>query len=49
MLVGGAALLPAGLIASPFHAGRLPDAWMDGVIDAYQEDYCLRPPGSFYP
>lgn len=49
MLLGGAVLLPTGLVASPFHTGRLPDAWMDGVVEAYQEDYCNRPLGSFYP
>jgi hypothetical protein len=30
-------------------AERLPDAWMDGVVDAFQEDYCTRPPGSIPP
>ena len=49
MLVGGAVLLPAGLLVSPFQAEGLPDAWMDGVIDAYQEDYCLRPAGAILP
>jgi hypothetical protein len=49
MLVGGAVLLPAGLLVSPFQAEGLPDAWMDGVIDAYQEDYCARPVGSILP
>jgi hypothetical protein len=49
MLVAGAVLLPAGLLVSPFQAEGLPDAWMDGVIDAYQEDYCLRPAGAILP
>jgi hypothetical protein len=49
MLAAGAVTLPAGLLASPFDASRLPDAWMDGVVDAFQEDYCTRPLGSIYP
>jgi hypothetical protein len=49
MLVGGALLLPAGLLVSPFEAEGLPDAWMDGIVEAYQEDYCLRPIGTMYP
>ena len=49
MLAGGALLLPAGLLVSPFETEGLPDAWMDGVIEAYQEDYCLRPVGTLYP
>ncbi len=49
MLVGGAVLLPTGLLVSPFETEGLPDAWMDGVIDAYQEDYCLRPAGAILP
>ena len=49
MLVGGALLLPAGLLVSPFEAEGLPDAWMDGIVEAYQEDYCSRPIGSILP
>lgn len=49
MLGAGAVLLPAGLVVAPFEAGRLPDAWMDGVVDAFQEDYCTRPPRSILP
>jgi hypothetical protein len=49
MLTAGAVLLPAGLVVSPFEAERLPDAWMDGVVDAFQEDYCTRPPSSILP
>jgi hypothetical protein len=49
MLVGGALLLPAGLLVSPFEAEGLPDAWMDGVVEAYQEDYCSRPIDSILP
>ena len=49
MLVGGALLLPAGLLVSPFEAEGLPDAWMDGVVEAYQEDYCSRPIGAILP
>ncbi len=49
MLVGGAVLLPAGLVVSPFEAQGLPDAWLDGIVEAYQEDYCLRPVATIYP
>jgi hypothetical protein len=27
----------------------LPDAWMDGIVDAAQEDYCSRPLTSLLP
>lgn len=49
MLAAGAITLPAGLLVSPFDAKRLPDGWMDGVVDAFQEDYCTRPLTSVYP
>ena len=49
MLAAGALTLPAGLLVSPFDAKRLPDGWMDGVVDAFQEDYCTRPLASVYP
>ena len=49
MLAAGAALLPAALLAAPFDYHRLPDGWMDGVVDAFQEDYCTRPVGSILP
>ena len=43
MLIAGAVLLPVGLMLSPLHVHRLPAAWLDGVVDAVQEDYCTRP------
>jgi hypothetical protein len=49
MVAVGAVALPFGLLVSPFHLGRLPDAWMDAVVDAVQEDYCARPPGAVFP
>lgn len=49
MLAAGALTLPAGLLVSPFDAKHLPDGWMDGVVDAFQEDYCTRPLTSLYP
>jgi hypothetical protein len=49
MIVAGAVLLPAGLLAAPFHPEGLPGGWMDGVVDAFQEDYCTRPLTSVYP
>ena len=49
MLVAGAVTLPAGLLVAPFDAEGLPDGWMDGVVDAFQEDYCTRPLASVYP
>jgi hypothetical protein len=49
MIVVGAPALPLGLLVSPFDLDRLPDAWMDGVVDAMQEDYCTRPAGAVLP
>ena len=49
MLIASPFLLTAGLLVSPFNASALPDAWLDGVVEAYQEDYCTRPAGSFFP
>jgi hypothetical protein len=49
MLAAGAVTLPAGLLVAPLDAKRLPDGWMDGVVDAFQEDYCTRPLGAVYP
>ena len=49
MLAGGVVLLPAGLLASPFHLEAVPGGWMDGMVEAFQEDTCTRPLGSFYP
>ncbi len=49
MLVGGVVLLPAGLLASPFNLDGVPNGWMDGIVASFQEDYCTRPIGSFYP
>jgi hypothetical protein len=49
MIGAGALLLPAGLLAAPFDWKRLPAGWMDGVVDAFQEDYCTRPVTSVLP
>lgn len=49
MLVAGTVLLPAGLLLAPFEARALPGAWMDGLVDALQEDYCTRPLVSVLP
>jgi hypothetical protein len=51
LLVGAATggFLPAGLLVAPFDWQRLPGAWMDGVVDAQQEDYCTRPFGAVLP
>jgi hypothetical protein len=49
MLVLGTVLLPAGLVLSPFDLGGVPGGWMDGIVDAMQEDYCSRPLGSVLP
>lgn len=43
MLAAGVVLLPAGLALAPLERGNLPDAWLDGIVDAFQEDYCTRP------
>lgn len=49
MIGAGAIPLPAGLVAAPFDRRRLPAGWMDGVVDAFQEDYCTRPATSVLP
>jgi hypothetical protein len=49
MLAAGAAVLPAGLLLAPIYHHELPDAWLDGLVDAFQEDYCTRPFGSVLP
>ena len=49
MLVAGTVLLPAGLVLAPFVPQNLPGAWMDGLVDAMQEDYCTRPLASVLP
>lgn len=43
MVAAGTILLPAGLLLSLLHLDSVPAAWMDGVVDAFQEDYCTRP------
>ena len=43
MVVAGAVVAPAGFLLSPMDYNRLPDAWLDGLGDAFQEDYCTRP------
>jgi len=43
MLGASVVVLPAGLILAPLHWQRLPGTWLDGVVDAVQEDYCTRP------
>jgi len=43
MLAASTVLLPAGLLLAPFHHRTVPGAWMDGIVDAFQEDYCTRP------
>jgi hypothetical protein len=49
MLVAGALAAPVGLLLSPFYFRSVPAAWMDGVVDAMQEDYCSRPFGAILP
>lgn len=49
MIAIGVPALPLGLLFAPFDVKRLPDAWMDGVVDAMQEDYCMRPPDALFP
>jgi aryl-alcohol dehydrogenase-like predicted oxidoreductase len=49
MLVAGALAAPVGLLLSPFYFRSVPAAWMDGVVDAMQEDYCSRPCGAILP
>lgn len=49
MVPAGAVLLPLGLLASPFNARRLPDAWLDGAMESFEEDACSRPLTSVIP
>ncbi|MFQ5667085.1 MAG: hypothetical protein ACE5I7_11710 [Candidatus Binatia bacterium] len=49
MIVAGAVLLPAGLVLAPFYPSALPGTWLDGIVDAFQEDYCSRPLASLLP
>src|SRR5438309_615217 len=38
MIGASAVVLPAGLLLAPLAWQRLPGAWLDGVVDAVQED-----------
>jgi hypothetical protein len=49
MLVAGTLTAPVGLLLSPFYFRSVPAAWMDGVVDAMQEDYCSRPFAAILP
>jgi hypothetical protein len=49
MLVASPIAVPAGLLLAPFHLDQGPGSWMDGLVDALQEDYCSRPVGSLLP
>jgi hypothetical protein len=49
MMLAGAVLLPASLLAAPFAPRRFAEGPIDGMVDAYQEDYCTRPLASVYP
>ena len=49
MLAASPVLVPAGLLMAPLHPRELPAAWFDGVVDAFQEDYCTRPLSSVLP
>jgi hypothetical protein len=49
MVGASVVVLPTGLLLAPFHWQRLPGAWMDGVVDAVQEDYCSRPVTTVLP
>ena len=39
-LTAGTVLLRAGLVLAPLDYRAVPAAWLDGVVDAFQEDYC---------
>jgi hypothetical protein len=41
MLAASPVALPAGLVLAPWYR-TTPGAWMDAVVDAFQEDYCTR-------
>ncbi len=49
MLAASPVLVPAGLLMAPLHPRHVPGAWFDGVVDAFQEDYCTRPMSSLLP
>lgn len=49
MVAASVVVLPAGLALAPLHLRRLPGAWLDGLVDALQEDYCSRPIAAVFP
>jgi len=49
MLGASIVVLPAGLLTAPLYWRGLPGAWLDGVVDAVQEDYCTRPLSAVLP
>ncbi len=49
MLPAGTLALPAGLLLVPLAPRHLPDAWLDSLVEAFQEDSCTRPAWSVLP
>jgi hypothetical protein len=43
MVAASVVVFPVGLALAPFYPQHLPAVWMDGLVDAVQEDYCSRP------
>ena len=49
MLAASPIVVPAGVVLAPFHPHGARALWFDGVVDAFQEDYCSRPVTSLLP
>jgi len=49
MTAAGVVLLPAGLLAAPFHPAGAATGFADSFAEAFQEDTCSRPYSSVLP
>ena len=49
MIAASVVTVPVGLLLAPFYWHSVPGSWLDGVVDAFQEDYCTRPATSVLP
>ncbi len=49
MIAASVVTVPAGVVLAPFYWRSIPGSWLDGVVDAFQEDYCTRPVTSVLP
>ena len=49
MIAASVVTVPAGVVLAPFYWRSIPASWLDGIVDAFQEDYCTRPVTSVLP